>query len=255
MLDLDGVLWRGERAIDGAAAAVAALREAGDTVAFVTNNARPTHAEMGEKLRRHGIDPGPHLLTSPMAAAALLAPAERVLVCGGPGVWEAVVARGAVPVEPTDLDPRRAGGAVDAVVVGLHTDFDYSRLAVASAAVHGGARLVATNDDSSYPADGVLLPGAGAIVAAVERATGVRAEVAGKPHPPMTALVRDRLGSDGTVVGDRADTDGALAVALGWRFALVLSGVTREADLPTDPPPDVVAADLRSLVAGRVAPI
>jgi ribonucleotide monophosphatase NagD (HAD superfamily) len=91
------------------------------------------------------------------------------------------------------------------------------------------------------------------LLAAVERAAGVRAVVAGKPHRPMVDHLRDRFGSDGAVVGDRPDTDGALAVALGWTFALVLSGVTGTAD-GADPVPDVVGADLetvsRSLVGG-----
>jgi len=248
VLDLDGVLWLGDRPIPGAAEAVRRLRAVGDRVAFVTNNARPTHAAMAAKLAAHDIDAGDDLITSPMAAAALVAPGERVLVCGGSGVAEAVAARGAVGVDPGTLVPAEAAGAVDAVVVGLHLDFDYHRLAVAAAAVNGGARLLATNDDSTSPADGVLLPGAGAILAAIERATGVRAVVAGKPHGPMVDLVRGRLGSEGIVVGDRADTDGALAVALGWSFALVLSGVTGPADLPTDPPADRTADDLLTLV-------
>jgi 4-nitrophenyl phosphatase len=248
VLDLDGVLWRGDRPIAGAADAVRRLRAAGERVAFVTNNARPTHAEMAAKLAAHDIEAGDDLITSPMAAAALVFPRERVLVLGGAGAAEAVAERGAVAIDPAALVPTDAAGAVDVVLVGLHVDFDYHRLAVAAAAVHGGARLVATNDDSSYPADGVLLPGAGAIVAAVERATGVRAVVAGKPHDPMVRLVRGRLGEDGIVVGDRADTDGAFAVALGWTFGLVLSGVTGAADLPTDPPADVTAADLGALV-------
>lgn len=248
VLDLDGVLWRGDRPIAGAAEAVRRLRGAGERVAFVTNNARPTHAEVAAKLAAHDIDAGEDLITSPMAAAALVVPGERVLVCGGPGVAEAVAERGAVGVDPGALLPSEVAGAVDAVVVGLHLDFDYHRLAVAAAAVHAGARLLATNDDSTYPADGVLLPGAGAILAAVERAAGTTAVVAGKPHDPMVRLVRDRLGPDGIVVGDRADTDGAFAVALGWSFALVLSGVTGPADLPTDPPADRTARDLLTLV-------
>jgi ribonucleotide monophosphatase NagD (HAD superfamily) len=74
--------------------------------------------------------------------------------------------------------------------------------------------------------------------------------VAGKPNEPMAALVRSRLGPDGTMVGDRPDTDGRFARTLGYRWALVLSGVTRRGDLPVDPAPDVVAGDLAELVSG-----
>lgn len=247
-LDLDGVLWRGDAPIAGAAEAVARLRAAGERVAFVTNNAKPTRAQMAAKLADHGIDAGDDLITSPMAAASLLARGERVVACGGPGVVEAILAAGAEPLDPSSLEPRDVAGTVDAVVVGLHTDVDYHRIAVAAAAARAGARLVATNDDSTYPADGVLMPGAGAIVAAVERASGIVAAVAGKPHAAMADLVRARLGPDGIVVGDRADTDGALAVAVGWSFALVLSGVTHESDLPTEPTAEWVASDLAELV-------
>ena len=91
-------------------------------------------------------------------------------------------------------------------------------------------------------------PGAGAIVAARVAATGATPEVAGKPHRPICDVVLDRVGEGGIVVGDRPDTDGLFARALGWEFALVLTGVTSEADLPTDPEPDRVATDLASLV-------
>lgn len=174
-----------------------------------------------------------------MAVARLVEAGERVLCCSGPGVVEEVTARGARVVDE---------GPCDAVIVGFHTDFDYDRLRRASLAVRAGARLLASNDDATYPTPTGLWPGGGALLAAVETASGQRAAVAGKPHEPVAALVRERLGADGIVVGDRADTDGAFAVTLGYRFGLVLSGVTTEADLPVDPEPAVVAADLAELV-------
>ncbi len=174
-----------------------------------------------------------------MAAATLVAPGERVLVCAGPGVTEAVEGRGAEPVRD---------GAADAVIVGFHRDFDYDRLLAASSAVRGGGRLIATNDDPTYPTPDGPIPGGGSLVAAVAYASGVAAMVAGKPHQPMVDLVRSMVGQDGTVVGDRPDTDGLFARALGFRFALVLTGVTSAADLPVEPAPDVVAASLAELV-------
>jgi 4-nitrophenyl phosphatase len=132
-------------------------------------------------------------------------------------------------------------------MVGFHADFDYERLRIAARAVRRGARLLATNDDSSYPTPDGPIPGGGAILAAVVTATGAEAVVAGKPNPPMAALVRARLGDDGVMVGDRADTDGRFARALGYRFALVHTGVT-PAGVPVDPVPDVEAPDLAALV-------
>jgi 4-nitrophenyl phosphatase len=244
-LDLDGVLWRADTPIPGSVDAVASLRAAGVHVAFVTNNAGPTIADHEAKLEAFGVPAAGDVLTSPMAAASLLRPGERVLVGGGAGIIEAVETAGAVPVTYDEAD---AGAPVDAVVVGFHREFDWDRMRIASTAVRdGGARFIATNTDATYPTESGLVPGAGSIVAGVATAAGVAPVVAGKPHAPMAELLVDRFGVDGVVVGDRADTDGALARACGWRFALVLSGVTSAADLPTDPVPDLLAPDLAAL--------
>jgi ribonucleotide monophosphatase NagD (HAD superfamily) len=137
------------------------------------------------------------------------------------------------------------GVAADAVVVGWHRDFDFARMATAADAVRAGARFVATNVDPTFPSAEGLLPGAGAIVASIATAAGRAPEVAGKPEPPMVELVHDRYGDRGVMIGDRPSTDGALAAALGWPFALVLSGVAGsvgEEPVP-DPPPAFVAAE------------
>ena len=239
MLDLDGVVWLGDQPIPGAAEAVGTLRARGERVLFATNNSFARLAEQEAKLERFGIPAHGDVLTSAMAAARLVEAGERALVCGGPGIAEALEGRGAMPVRDGDAD---------AVVVGFHRDFDYERLRVAVRAVQRGARLIATNDDATYPTPDGPIPGGGAIVAAVAYASGVRAVVAGKPHAPMADLVREVGGETGTVVGDRPETDGAFARTLGYRFALVLSGVTHEADLPVEPAPDTVAPSLAALV-------
>lgn len=245
VIDLDGVVWLADEPITGAAEAVSRLRAAGHRIVYVTNNSSVTVADQEAKLAAHGIDGAGLVVTSAQVVAGLVAPGERVLCCGDPGLAEALAARGAVVVAG-DGD----GGAaeVHAVVVGLHRDFDYERLLVAASAVRGGARLLASNDDATFPTPAGLVPGAGAILAAVEAAGGQRAVVAGKPHPPMAEHLRDRLGPVGTVVGDRVDTDGALARALGWRFALVLSGVTTAVEDGAEPVPDLVAPTLAALV-------
>jgi 4-nitrophenyl phosphatase len=249
ILDLDGVLWRGDSPVAGSADAVAALRRRGDDVRFLTNNSSMTLVQYVEKLRTAGVEATPdELLTSAQAAATLIEPGETVLVCAGPGVVEAVESRGAHAVHGDD------GADIDAVVVGWHRDFDFDGMAAASNAVRKGARFVATNTDATFPIAGGLLPGNGAIVASVRVASGVDPVVAGKPHEAMAALVRERLGADtlrtSTLVGDRPDTDGLMARRLGVRFALVLTGVATQADADAlDPPADVVAADLAALVA------
>ena len=252
--DLDGVLWRGADPIPGAAEGVETLRRAGMEVAFVSNNSSLRIADVVERLAAVGVDAeGDAVLTSATAAASLLAgslePGARILVCAGPGVEEALSEAG---FEPVGQPP------ADAVVVGFHRSFDFDSLDRASRAVREGARFVATNLDATYPVPGGMLPGAGAIAAAVATASGRRPEVAGKPEAPMVELVRDRFGSTGVVVGDRPSSDGALARALGWPFALVLSGVTatvasQGGEAVPEPPPPFVAPDLGVLAPQLVA--
>jgi 4-nitrophenyl phosphatase len=234
VFDLDGVLWRGSEPVPGAADAVATLLASGADVLFVTNMSGNPVTSVEKQLASLGVDATGRVVTSAMAAARLVEPGERVVACAGDGVVEELQARGAIVVD---------AGPADAVVVGYHREFDYVRLTTAMRAVRGGARLIGSNDDATYPTDEGLLPGNGALLAAVATASGVTPVVAGKPYAPMCDLVRDRIGPDGVLVGDRPDTDGAFARALGYRFALVLTGVTTAADLPIEPAPDLVAAD------------
>jgi len=243
-LDLDGVIWTGRQPIPGSAEAVSQLIEDGHQVAFVTNNSYTTVAEQEAKLASFGIEAGGRVVTSAMAGASLINPGERVFVLGGPGVDEAVRARDAELL--TEDDSRRH--PPDAVIVGLDRGLTYDRLSTAVLAIAGGARLVATNTDATYPSEVGFLVGGGAIVSAVVCASGRPAEVAGKPRRPMADLVRSRMGSHGVMIGDRPETDGQFAGALGYDFGLVLSGVTAEADLPVLPEPAWTTADLATMV-------
>lgn len=239
-LDLDGVLWRGDTAIPGSAGAVAALRSRGERVVFLTNNSHGRVDAYVAKLERVGVAAtADDVVTSGQAAASLLERGTTALVCAGPGVLEALDAAGVKVVEE---------GPADAVLVGWHSTFDYERLTLATAAVLDGARLVGTNDDATYPTADGLIPGGGALLAAVAYASSTTPEVAGKPHQAMVDLVASRVGPVEIMVGDRPNTDGLLAANMGARFALVLSGVTTEADLPVDPAPDLLAPDLATLV-------
>ncbi len=245
MIDLDGVVWLGQEPIAGSAEAVARVRATGHRVVFVTNNSAARIADQEEKLASVGIEAGGDVINSAGAAASMLEQGRSALVCGGPGVVEALEERG--------VEVRREG-PVDAVVVGFHRHFDYAGLRAAHAAVTGGARLIGTNADATFPTPDGPIPGAGAILAAVATAAGIEPEVAGKPHEPMAALVRSLVGAEElTVVGDRISTDGRLALRLGARFALVLSGVTTEVGPDADPTPDAVAADLAELVDTELA--
>ena len=257
ILDLDGVVWRGDEPVNGSIDAVDRLRAAGEIVLFLTNN---SSAEIGTyiaKMGRMGLRCAPEeLCSSAQAAALLVEPGETVLVCGGPGITEALTARGVRCVRDYE-------SGVDAVVVGWHRDFDFSRLTQAFYAVRSGARLIGTNDDPTYPTVDGELPGGGSIVAAVAYASSSTAIYAGKPHESAAALVFARLGMGENpsieqrrsllMVGDRPSTDGLMGKTLGGRFALVLSGVTAAADLPVEPTPDVVANDLATLVASELS--
>jgi 4-nitrophenyl phosphatase len=163
-------------------------------------------------------------------------------VMGGNGILTALAEIG--------IETTAAGSEAQAVVVGIDLELSYDRLREASQAAANGARLIATNDDPTYPAEDGFWPGAGSILAAVETASGKRAEVAGKPHRPMRDLIRSHLVPGPIwVVGDRPDTDLALAEAeAGWRSILVLTGVVDRAD-GVVPVPDLVCDDLTAAAA------
>ncbi len=239
-IDLDGVVWRGSETVAGSPEAIDHLRRRGTPIAFVTNSALRTPAQVGEQLAHHGIPDATDLVvTSAMAGASLVEPGERVLVIGSDGITDAVTARGAEVVPE---------GPAEAVLVGLTHSFCYDDITRAMHAIGDGARFIATNTDATFPDAGRFLPGAGSIVAAIVTATGVEPVVAGKPHDTVVAFVHDRLGADGIMVGDRPETDGLFARALGYRFGLVLTGVVGPDDLPVEPEPDHIADDLASLV-------
>jgi 4-nitrophenyl phosphatase len=245
VLDLDGVVWLAGTAIPGAPEAVRRLHAAGETVAFVTNNSGPTLAQSVATLLGAGIDVDvAELVTSGQAAASLLAPGSRAAVVGGPGLTEALEARG-VAVVPAHDHPA-------AVVVGRSLELDFAALAAAADAIRSGARFLATNTDATFPTGHGLEPGAGALVAYLEVGSGRKAEVAGKPYQAAADLLRNRFGPAGLVVGDRPDTDGSFAGLIGAPFALVLSGVTRAEDLPVSPQPAIVEPDLAAVVAARL---
>jgi glycerol-1-phosphatase len=246
LFDLDGVLYRGDEPIPGAAAAVSALREAGRRVVFVTNNsARPPSAVAG-RLAAAGVPAAPEeVVTSAGATAELLAGrgCRSAFVVGEQGIREALAGAG---IELRDGEPDR----VDAVVVGLDREADYTKLRTASVLVERGAAFVGTNGDASFPApDGSRWPGAGALLAAIATTSGAEAELVGKPHPTLFRAALARAGGGRPlVVGDRLDTDIAGAAGLGWDSLLVLTGITRREDLQDAAvTPTYVAEDLSIL--------
>ena len=250
LCDLDGVIWLAHQPIAGSVDAVAALRHAGRRVLFVTNNSAATLDDHERALAAVGIAARGDVVSSAMAVTPLVGAGQRVLVAAGPGVVEALEAAGVEVVVNTG---RPVGDHIDAVVVGLHREFDYDRLAIAADAARSCGRLIGTNTDTTYPTPYGLLPGGGAILAAVASASGVEPTIAGKPHQPLATLVASMLTTSDRpfepdrvlMIGDRPETDGLFAVRLGCRFALVRSGVSGSG-VQVDPaiPIDVDAADL-----------
>jgi 4-nitrophenyl phosphatase len=254
VLDLDGVVWRGHESVPGAAGAIARLKAERIEVVYCTNHAQ-SPAKKERELAARGV-PGFPVVTSAEAAVAQCRSGDRVLVLGDRTLLDVVRESGFDAVHTGDLPADGPVPPVEVVIVGATARWDRSEVGLAADAVRSGARFLATNDDATFPVTGAngprLLPGNGAMVAAVEVTSGVRAEVTGKPHAAMADLVRSRYGEVDVVVGDKPETDGALAERLGARFALVLSGVTSASDLPVQPSPAVVGADLADVVAQLV---
>ena len=242
--DLDGVVYVEGVGLPGSGEALSRFTKSGFRVLFATNNSSRTVREVAERIEGlSGYRASEDQVVGSAEAAARLLGEERpqTLVVGGAGIREALTKHG---IPQTDRHAE-----AEAVVMGLRMDLQYQELKDATLAVRRGARFIATNGDLTFPTPEGLVPGAGAMVAAVEAAAGIKAEVAGKPHAPMREAIKERLGSGPVwVVGDRPETDLAMARAEGWIPVLVLGGVTaRMEDVPRDMAPDIVVASLFEL--------
>ena len=247
LCDLDGVVWLAHQPIPGSVGAIASLREAGIRVVFVTNNSFSTYDEQVAALGSIGVPAEGDIVTSAMSAATAIKSGWRVLLCGSRGLIEEI-GRVTDDVVVAYNEPMAAGD-FDAVVVGFHREFNYQVLTDALTAVRGGAVLIGSNDDPTYPTPNGPIPGGGSILAAIEKASGVTPTVTGKPYEPMALLVGDMCGDvlpeEMVMIGDRSDTDGGFARTMGARFAMVLSGVMPTAD---GSEADIVAPDLAGVV-------
>jgi len=249
LLDLDGTVVRGTESVPEAPDVVNELRQAGQAVQFITNNASRSPDEVARHLTALGVRTTPEeVVTSGQTAVALLAtqlPAGgAVLVVGTEALVAAVRSVGLQPVTAAAQRPA-------AVVQGHSPDTGWARLAEACLAIRGGAIWVACNVDPTLPTERGLLPGNGAMVAALRAATDQEPTVAGKPARPLLDTAVERIGARcPLVVGDRLDTDIAGARAAGLDSLLVLSGVADATAVLAAPPeqrPGYLGADLRVL--------
>lgn len=230
LIDLDGVIYRGDQLLAGAPEFVAALREEKIPFLFLTNNSSRTPEQYAERLSRMGIPAGPQdFYTSSQATAEYLRreaqPGTPIFVIGMDGIRQALEEAGFRITQ----DPSEAAYCV----VGYDSRITYHDLAQAARAVYAGARLIGTNPDPTLPVEDGFIPGAGAILAAIATAAGVTPLVIGKPEPTMLSLALERLGvpaERAAIVGDRLNTDVAGGLRLGLLTVLVLTGSTRRQD-------------------------
>lgn len=246
VFDLDGCLYVGDEPIAGARKTLQRLRSRGFRLLFATNNSTKTAEVVADRLEAiTGFTTSPDtVITSADAATTMLQDGDQpVMPIGEAGLVGTLIAHGvSVTEEPSEART---------VMVGLDRAISYDRIRRAAQAVILGARFIGTNPDATFPTNSVPVPGAGAIIAAVERAGGRPPEFAGKPFAPMRAAIERRLGGGPTwMVGDRPDTDIACGRLAGWKTVLVLTGVVGDADgLPPESTPDHVIPSVAALPA------
>ena len=249
ILDLDGCVWIGGEPTPRAVEAIDALREAGKDVAYATNDPRSATEDYVTRLWKIGIRASVRdVVTVGGAIQHLLAETrsgQTAFVVGTEALRRHVTDAGLRVLNGTDLASR-----AEVVVVGGTEELVYNDLRYAALAARRGADFLATARDPTYPQPDGLWPGTGAIVAAIEVASGRSAKIVGKPEPQLMLTALDRLGGGRTlVVGDRVDTDLAAAAAAQLDAALVLSGGTeRQALNGVEPEPVAVTDTLADLI-------
>ena len=247
ILDMDGVLWRDQQPIGDLPRIFDRIHEIGLKVTLATNNATQSVEQYHSKLQGFGVFLELNqIINSSQAAAHYLSSlyphGGTVYIVGEQGLFTTLASRGFCHGEQ----------GVSAVVAGLDRSFTYEKLRKAALLIRSGVKFIGTNSDSTLPTPDGLVPGAGSILAAIEAATGVKAEIVGKPSPGLYQIAMERMRTSPhktLVVGDRLQTDIAGAQLVGCPCALVLSGVTKSDEAREWlPPPDWIKPDLTSVL-------
>jgi NagD protein len=230
IMDMDGVIYHGNRLLPGVKRFVRWLKTERKRYLFLTNSSERSPRELRQKLARLGIAVGEeHFYTSALATASFLAsqkPGGRAYVIGDTGITNALYEAG---FTMNDLNP-------DYVVVAETHTYNYERITKAVHLVRHGAKLIGTNPDLTGPIEGGVVPATGALIAPIELATGCQAYFVGKPNPLIMRHALKKLGcqrEDAVIIGDRMDTDIISGIESEIETVLVLTGVTTEADLRT----------------------
>jgi len=247
LIDMDGVLYRGQTALPGAAELLSFLEGHGLQYLLVTNNATMSQAQFSAKLHKMGIRVPPEaIMTSSLATASYLAtkaPAgTKVNVVGEEALVKELEKRGFVI----------AGRDAQYVVCGLDKTLTFEKLATATVAIRNGATFIGTNADKTFPLEKDLIPGAGSILASLIASTDVQPIVIGKPEPAMFEQALAALGAkaeETAMLGDRPETDILGGHRAGLVTILVLTGVsTREGLAQYEVRPDLIVEDLPALI-------
>lgn len=260
IFDLDGTVYLGETALPGAVETMRELARRNKKIVFVSNKPLSPREEYAAKLNHLGIPiSADAIITSAFVLAHHLAstsPGLRLYVIGEAYLIAELRAHGLTVVDdPLDQDPKQViqPPAIDAVVVAFDRTLDYRKLNTAYQALSRGARFFATNADRTCPLPGGTIPDAGAIIAALEYATGRRVDLlAGKPSALMMQVALERLGLPAQkcmIVGDRPETDMRMGQKAGMLTALTLTGISTAEDAARlSPPPDLIIEQLAELV-------
>jgi 4-nitrophenyl phosphatase len=246
IIDMDGVLYRGDEPIPGAKEFFAFLREHSIGFILATNNSTRTGQQYVDKLARMGVEVAlSEILTSSQATAmyleTLAPPGTRVYVIGEEGLETAMRERGYII----------SGDGAEFVVVGMDRRLTYEKLKVGTLLIRKQARFIGSNPDKTLPTEEGFIPGAGAVLAALEASTGVAPTIVGKPERTLfeLALTKMRSSKENTaIVGDRLNTDVLGGYNAGLMTILVLSGAATRQDVDSAPvKPDLVFEDIRHL--------
>ena len=247
ILDMDGVIWRGDQEIGTLSDIFSIIKNTSLSVVLATNNSTASTDQYLSTLAGFGVSLEPwQIVNSSQATAYYL---KQIFPDGGPvyiigeeGLVEALNEFGFFHSHDGSI----------AVVAGMDRHITYDKLKTATLLIRAGTKFIATNPDKTFPTPEGLVPGAGAIIAYLEASTGENPHMVGKPSPEMYFVAMDRLNispEKTLVVGDRLETDIAGAQAIGCRTALVLSGVTDEITARNwEPEPDMIAADLSKVL-------
>jgi 4-nitrophenyl phosphatase len=259
IIDMDGVLWHGDQPMPGLTDFFQTLRDLQIRFILATNNASLTQEQYVIKLAQMGVQVArDEILTSSMATALYLSkhnnPASsRVFVIGEDGAKQPLLDHGFTLTELYELndDKDNPNMGADIVVCGKDSTLSWDKLATATLNIRAGAQFIGTNADTTLPTERGLTHGNGAILAALQAATGVIPTIIGKPEPIIYQQALALLGvcpTQTVAIGDRLETDILGAVRTGIRSLMVLSGVSTEDDFKTtDYQPTWVMPDIRAV--------